>query len=198
MLRERDSVQHDQSQGYLQRLRRADPATCEELVRLHWQSVYRQHVLVCLHPELAADLTQETFVEAWKSVRSFRGEASVRTWLHTIAVRVWQRHLKRHKSSTIEPLTEAQSESVLQSVPGPEAQLEEKLDQQAMQSALAKLPEVQRMSVVLFYREQLTYEEIAKVTCVPLGTVKSRLHEGLKRLRRTLEAKREREEGEKN
>jgi RNA polymerase sigma-70 factor, ECF subfamily len=179
MLRER--VQ-PQEAGYLQRLRVADPATCEELVRLHWQSVYRQHYLACLNPELAADLTQETFVEAWKSMKRFRGESSVRTWLHTIAVRVWQRQLRRPK--TAEPLTEAQSESL--SVPGPETQLDATLDQQAVQHALTKLPEAQRLSVVLFYREQLSYEEIAKATDVPLGTVKSRLHEGLKRLRRLL------------
>jgi RNA polymerase sigma-70 factor, ECF subfamily len=179
MLRERVQTQEA---GYLQRLRAADPATCEELVRLHWQSVYRQHYLACQSPELAADLTQETFVEAWKSVRGFRGEASVRTWLHTIAVRVWQRQLKRPKNA--EQLTEAHVESLR--LPGPEAQLDATLDQQAVQSALAKLPEVQRLSVVLFYREQLSYEEIARATDAPLGTVKSRLHEGLKRLRRLL------------
>jgi len=169
--------------GFLRRLRAADPEACETVVRLHWESVYRQQWLQCFDRELAADLTQETFVEAWKSVRGFRGESHIRTWLHTLAVRVWQRHLAKRPREQASPLT---LQTLADPQPGPETVAEQGVTRERVRAALQRLPEAQRESIVLFYQQEMKYEEIAAAVGIPVGTVKSRLHEGLKRLRQLL------------
>jgi len=168
---------------FLQCLRAADPEACETIVRLHWESVYRQHWLLCHDEDLSADLTQETFVEAWKSVRGFRGESNIRTWLHTLAVRVWQRYQSKRLP---QPMNVTALEVLADSHPGPEATAEQLVTQERVQAALQRLPDAQRESIVLFYHQEMKYEEIATAVGIPVGTVKSRLHEGLKRLRQLL------------
>ncbi len=70
-----------------QRLKANDRAAFEEVVTQHYQSVYRQLWHLCGEAETAADLTQETFLQAWRSLNSFRGQSAFLMWLYTIAVR---------------------------------------------------------------------------------------------------------------
>jgi RNA polymerase sigma-70 factor (ECF subfamily) len=168
----------------IRQMRARERPAFEATIERHYESVYRQHWLLCGDRDLAADLTQETFVEAWKSLPTFSGRSRLRTWLHTIAVRVWHRHLSRLRSAAERPV-EMDMEMADPGL-GPEEIIEERLTQEAVSYALGRLPDEQRETLVLFYRQEMKYQEIATATGVPLGTVKSRLHEGLKRLRRLL------------
>lgn len=167
----------------VRRLRRGDRATFEGAIQTHYESVWRQHLLLCGNRDVAADLTQETFVEAWRFVRSFRGESSLRTWLHTIAVRVWQRSLSAKR-------TEAASPEMLDTLPDrtptPDKAITQTLLNESVTCALRKLPEHQRVVIVLCYRQEMTHTEAAQALEIPVGTVKSRLHDGLRHLRRLL------------
>lgn len=163
----------------LWRLRAGEREAFEQTVLQHYQSVARQLYLLCGDFDTAADLTQETFVEAWRSLPAFRGESSLRTWLHTIAVRVWHRTRVQRPQRNIEPQPASPVDS-------PENALEQVLQVETLTCALRRLPDTQREVLVLCYRQEMSHAEVARALNIPVGTVKSRLHEGLKHLRRLL------------
>ena len=136
---------------FLQRLRAADPEACETVARLYWESVYRQHYLLCGDRDAAADLTQETFVEAWKGVRGFRGASNIRTWLHTIAVRVHHRYRTHWAKRAPDQAFAAEIETLSDPALSPQASAEQAITGERVRAALQKLPDAQRESLVLFY-----------------------------------------------
>lgn len=171
----------------IRRLKGGDRAAFEDVVSRHYQSVYRQLWHLCGHEQTAAELTQETFVQAWKSLDSFSGRAALRTWLYTIAVRVWHRWKNSHDEPTRENAPpENWAESLRDFSPGPAQLLETQATQQEVQTALQQLPPPYREVLVLFYIQGLKYREVAEALEIPLGTVKSRLHEGLQQMRALL------------
>lgn len=163
----------------LQRLRAGEREAFEQTVQQNYQSIARQLYLLCGDFDTAADLTQETFVEAWRSLPSFRGESSLRTWLYTIALRVW------HRARTQRPQRDADSRPDF-STASPENVIEQVLRAETLACALQRLPDTQREVLVLCYRQEMSHAEVARALSIPVGTVKSRLHEGLKHLRRLL------------
>jgi RNA polymerase sigma-70 factor (ECF subfamily) len=168
----------------IRRLKSGERAAFEDVVSRHYESVYRQLWHLCGHEQTAAELTQETFVQAWNSLDSFAARSSLRTWLYAIGVRVWH----RWKNSRSEPCREHAPpegwvESLPDSSPGPAQLLEIQATQQEVQTALQQLPAPYREALVLFYIQGLKYREVAEALNIPLGTVKSRLHEGLQRMR---------------
>ena len=173
----------------LRRLRAGEQAAFETLVRLHYESVWHQQFLLCGCRELAADLTQETFLQAWRGLPTFAGRASLRTWLYTIAVRVWQRALaKQQRRAPLATLLPEQLDAVPDRAAAavPERAAGQALLAESVTCALLRLPPAQREIIVLCYRQHLSHAEAARALQIPLGTVKSRLHEGLKHLRRLL------------
>jgi RNA polymerase sigma-70 factor (ECF subfamily) len=168
----------------LRQLRAGERDAFEHVVLLHYECVWRQHFLVCGSRDTAADLTQETFVEAWRSLPTFGGRAALRTWLHTIAVRVWHRFLAKQPPAPA--FLDALETLPDRSAATPHQAAEHVLRAETLSCALLRLPPAQREVLVLCYRQQLSHAEAARALGVPVGTVKSRLHEGLKRLRRLL------------
>lgn len=171
----------------MRRLQRGESVAFEIVVERHYQSVFRQLWHFCHDCELAADLTQETFAQAWKSLTSFAGKSSVRTWLYSIAVRVWYRWLENSANQqNCVPLDEG-IESLPDDALNPAQRLEAQTLREDAQTALQGLPAPYRETLVLFYMQNLKCREVSEVLEVPLGTVKSRLHEGLKRLKTALD-----------
>ena len=131
----------------------------------------------------ADDLAQDTFVRAWRGLGSFRGGARFSTWLHRIALNLYLTDRARQAS---------------QAPPGPSDPLdgraaahdagsgERAADRQALDRALARLSEPERIAVVLMYGEGATQEEIADLLGCPAGTVKTHLARGKQKLRALL------------
>lgn len=153
-----------------------DARATETFVREHYRAIFRFLVQLTQSVEDAEDLTQTTLLRAQKFIRQYGGRSSLRAWLHTIAYREyasWRRSRRWHLP--LRDTDEAKGnlgESVVMS--------------QWVRDALALLPEPQRVTIVLREVEQLSVEEIAVVTNVPTGTVKSRLFHARERLRRVL------------
>lgn len=171
----------------VQQLRNNNRAAFEDVVERHYQSIFRQLWHLCGQRQVAAELTQETFIQAWKSLDSFSGRSALRTWLHTIAVRVWHRwqsdnSQQRHEHA---PLGEW-ADALPDGSPGPAQLLETQMIHQEVHKALLQLPVAYREVLVLFYIQGMKYREVAAVLDIPLGTVKSRLHEGLQRMKALL------------
>jgi RNA polymerase sigma-70 factor (ECF subfamily) len=148
------------------------------IAREHYEAVYR----FCARRvgmERAADVAQETFLTAQRALSKFRGESSLSTWLIGIAHNECRRASRQMRT---EPLLL----DVDPARPSSERSEETLVDREALRAALARLSEEHREVVVLHELEGLTYEEIAVIVGVPVGTVKSRLHHAFLNLRKVL------------
>ena len=133
----------------------------------------------------ADDVTQEVFIDLYRSIGTFRGHSSLMTWVYRIGVNHCLRHCERNKNGSVpfeDGLLEVDGD--WRSNPAQAAVKEELNDY--VHGALGQLTEVQRDVVVLHELHGLTYEECAAALEVPVGTVKSRLSNAFKKLRVSL------------
>jgi len=156
-----------------------DPAAFLEFVRLHHHSIYRYLKGLSISREDVEDLTIETMHLARRKIAGYRGEASLRTWVHRVAYRCFT-HWNRRRRPT-EPLTE----ELFLSSADPYASIHEA---DALLAAIARLPDPMRQAFVLHEVNELPIEDIAHVLEIPVGTVKSRLFHARTKLRELLTA----------
>ncbi len=160
----------------LRRIRGGDREAAGQLVDAYYEALYRWLLHLCRDREWAADLTQETFVQVWEGLEGFRGDATVKTWIHRIAYHTYLR-AERGSRPAMVPLHDALNERT---------PTEAALTGHAVEAALAELPEKQRQVVALHYLQGLRVAEVAEVLDIPAGTVLSRLHNARIRLRQLL------------
>lgn len=157
--------------------RRGDPGAFERLVRRTHRPLYTLIYRLMGNHDDAADVTQETYVRVWRNLRGFRGEADLATWLHRVATNMALTHLKRRARS---PRAVAPEE--LQALERGLDDTEARLDAQAVEQALARLPASHRAAVVMKDVYGWTCEEIAKAMGMTEGAVKVRLFRARRRL----------------
>lgn len=166
--------------------RSGDERAFDELVDRHGRRVYRLVVRLVSDRTAAEDVTQETFVRAWRALASFRGDAQFSTWLHRIAVNEANRLLAREARRELVPY-----EDVMAKVPDLAADVparaESSESRRRLEVLLAELPGHYRAAVVLRDVEGYTNEEAADLLGLDLRNFKSRLHRGRMALRRRLE-----------
>ncbi len=153
----------------------------ETEVMPHARALYGTALRLTRNPQDAEDLVQETLLRAYRGIPSFRPGSNARAWLFTIFHRVRTDALrKRGRSpSTVEladdgPAVAPQHEAILTA------------GNEDVQRALAEVPETFRSALLLRDVEEFSYEEIAGILGVPVGTVMSRIHRGRARLRELL------------
>lgn len=165
-------------EAIIERAARGDREAMAAIVAENYPAVYR----FCarrLGPDLGQDAAQESFLIAQKQVRRFERQSKLSTWLFGIAHNVC-RNLARKRR------IEMSYEQAWTKEPGGGASESSLVDREALRGALRKLSPEHREAVVLHELEELTYEEIASVIGVPVGTVKSRLFHAFSNLRRLL------------
>lgn len=149
----------------------------EDLYRLHGRAIEGYLRRLCSQAGGEDDLLQETFVQAMRSGEALMQAVSPRAWLFGVARNVGMNARRRRRICA--PLPE--------DLAGPvRAEDDPRLDR--MRQAIAALPDAQREAIGLRLKDELSYEEIAAVTNVPVGTVRSRLHQAVRRLRQMLAA----------
>lgn len=154
------------------------------LVERETRSVYRACLRILGRPHDAEDVTQESFVAAYRAIRTYRGEGSLRAWLLRIATRQSFRRLSQRRATVdldaipAPRLADASSEPT-RVVLGLESR-------RAVQDAVAALPDPYREVVALRFFADLSLAEVADATGRPINTVKTHLRRGLERLRPTL------------
>jgi RNA polymerase sigma-70 factor (ECF subfamily) len=173
----------ERDREWLQRWRQGDPLAFEQLVR-HWQGPVSR-LLGRLVPagDQIPDLCQEVFLRVYQARDRFRGEAAFSTWLYRIAVNI-ARDTARRRSRDLIPL--ADSEPVDHRESGNQSCLVRETTEQVAR-AVAELPGPQREALVLRHYEQISFEEMARITGTPASTLKSRFSAALIRLRMRLE-----------
>lgn len=157
--------------------------TLEDLVVHHQEPLFAFLYRMCGETNLAEELMQETFVRAFEAAKRYRPEASVRTWLFSIAANLvrdrWRRRARRGDDLPLEDLAIAAPATA-------EDEALTLISYEAVRGALPLLPVEQRSALILRYYHDLSYEEIARALACPIGTVRSRIHNGLARLKRLL------------
>jgi len=170
--------------------RAGDTGAFEALV-LRYQARIVNYASAMVHdPGVAEDVAQETFVRAWRGLARFRGDSSFRTWLYRIATNVGRSHLdKRGRQGRTADRSLDDEDAVLQAgdVPSTAPDAETSLvTREAIDRALAKLPDELRTALVLRDVQGLDYKEIAGVTGAPMGTVESRIFRARRQMRTLL------------
>ncbi|MEE8369287.1 MAG: sigma-70 family RNA polymerase sigma factor [Dehalococcoidia bacterium] len=177
------------------RARQGDLDAFNHIVEQYQQSVYNLSLRMLTSPQAAEDATQEAFIAAYRAIGSYRG-GSFRSWLFRIATNACYDELRRRRSRPALSLDAPHGPEELPiDLPQPGPSLEEHVQRLEfaghLQEALGALPADQRLAVVLCDVQGFDYSEIAQVTGVSLGTVKSRIARARARLRKLLGAHRE-------
>lgn len=161
-----------------------DTAAFDELVTRHRRSVYQVCYRFVNHHEDAADLTQDTFVRAWKALGSFRGQARFSTWIYRIAVNV---SLNRVSLKT--PKTDVVDFDLVadQHQPAPGAAIDAAERQAMVRAAVKSLPPRQRTALILRTYHELSHQEVADIVGTSVGAVKANVFHALANLKKRLE-----------
>ena len=166
------------------RAQNGDRNAFSELVRTHAQGVLNVVYRMCGNMHVAEDAAQETFIQAWLRLPSYRPKSALRNWLYRIAVNTaidMVRKDKRILPNAVEDL------ALMDSHPGPEAMFISEERKELVRNAVVELPGASRSVLVLREYEGLSYREIADALEIPIGTVMSRLNYARKLLKEKLE-----------
>ncbi|WP_374686419.1 RNA polymerase sigma factor [Promineifilum sp.] len=179
-------------ESLIQQAQRGDVVAFNRLVVQYQELVFNVAYRIMGDPAAAEDVAQETFITAYQSLRTFRG-GSFKSWLMRVATNRCYDELRRRKrrpqSSLDEMTDENESYAFLRSpADGPEAHRQRVELAQAIEHCLKALPDDQRIATVLGDVEGYDYQEIATITRVSLGTVKSRISRARAKLRDCLQA----------
>jgi RNA polymerase sigma-70 factor (ECF subfamily) len=180
----------------LRRCARGDAAAYRELVERLEKPLLNFILRYVGERHAAEDLFQETFVRIVRTLGEFRPEASLTTWIFTIARNLCLDHLKakrRHRETALDASVSQQGGRILyfkemlhSALPGPGQRAQMSEDERRVVAALAALSPAKREALVLRIYAGLPYSEIAKIVKSPVGTVKFRIHEALQDLSREL------------
>lgn len=163
----------------VRRAREGDKSAFEELYRINAGRIYALCLRMAADPVRAEELTQDVFVRAWEKLSTFRGDAAVSSWLHRIAVNtlLQQRRGEERRAAR----RQAAAPTSDGAAPRDTAAAVD------LERAIAALPPGARSAFVLYDVEGYKYEEIAGMTGLAVGTLKSQVHRARRLLREALE-----------
>jgi len=154
----------------------------ELLLERYKDKVFRLAFSMMHNQTHAEDVTQDVFVKVWKALPSYHGGAALSTWIYAIARNTCLTELKKQSVRRTVSLQEPALESVVDGIPSLQSAAPETGAEMDIEILLSRLPEKYRRVITLFYLEQKAYEEVALLLGIPLGTVKTRIELGLKKL----------------
>lgn len=167
----------------IQRCKNGDIGAFDELFKRYEKRVFSCAFHICGNYHDASDITQEAFIRVFNSVQTFRGDANFLTWIYRIVTNVYldeRKKSKAHRQTSLDEFIELDENSVTRQIvddnPLPAEIFESKERAEIVQTAINALPEYQRIIVTLYHIDSLSYDEIADVLQLPIGTVKSRLN----------------------
>ena len=170
--------------------RRGDHRAFEALVLKYQDRIYRVVQRMVGGSDVVDDLAQEVFIRAYRAIGDFKGDSSLYTWLYKIALNLCRNHYRtRGRRPVHEEIGEDGSATVLEAGGGsPEDEVVRREFWEQLRRGLDELPEEQREAVVFCDLEGMSYEEMAQVMAVPIGTVRSRIFRGRRALQERLAA----------
>jgi len=158
-----------------------DESAFNQLVLRYQERIYWVARRFVSDHEAADDITQDVFVKAYESLRNFRAESSLYTWLYRIAVNIALNALRRQKVKEffrIDELFEAEDTSTQ----APDEAVERQEDRALIEQAIARLPKKQHSVFVLRFYEEMPYEEIAKILKTSVGGLKANYFHAVRKI----------------
>ncbi len=193
MIPARESNRTESERGLVQRAQSGDEQAFATLFQNHKKRVYSVCLLMTKNIAEAEDLTQEAFLQVFRSVGSFRGDSAFSTWLYRVAVNTVLMKLRRRKSTAIVSLDEpvsSESPSVRRDIGKADPHLTGAIDRITLHRAMKELPEGCRQIFTLHEVEGYQHHEIAKLLDCSVGNSKSQLHKAKMKMRDLLFPKR--------
>lgn len=182
-----------QDELLIHRAQRGDADAFEQLLLEHQKNVYNLCYRMAGNPDDAMDLSQETFLRAWRCLDQYQFASAFSTWLYRLCSNICIDFLRRRRRQQTVPLTfedadgEEQTYAVPDAQPLPEEQVELKLTRETLAAAMAQLLPEHRAVLQLRVVNEMSYEQIADVLDIQIGTVKSRLSRARNQLKKILE-----------
>ena len=170
--------------------RQDDPAAFGELVARHQERIYAAVRRFCGHDDDACDIVQRAFLNAFRKIREFKGDAAFSTWLYRIAFNeaISYRRERRRPALPLGASDDGARPPEPAERPDPAARMESEETRRKVQQALDLLSDEDRQIVLLRDLQGHSYEEIAEILGIPKGTVRSRLHRARLELRDRLKS----------
>jgi RNA polymerase sigma-70 factor (ECF subfamily) len=170
---------------FIELCRGGDTTAIEDFVQAYQQSVYCLALSILDDPSEAEDVTQEALLSALRSLDSFHGASSLKTWLYSITVNICRTRLQRHRR--YERLTKILAEILrLRSAASVEENAIQNESNEALWRVIHSMDEKHRIPVVLRYYHDMSVAEIAQILQVPEGTIHSRLNTARRQLHAVL------------
>jgi RNA polymerase sigma-70 factor, ECF subfamily len=188
---EQTEVNGDVDQELVRRVQRGDKKAFDLLVLKYQHKIVHLVNRYVKDAAEAEDVTQDTFIKAYRALADFRGESAFYTWLYRIAINTAKNYLLTRSRRNYEYEIEVQDAEQLENAPQlkdydtPDRHLLSEEIQRMVNEAIDGLPEEMRVAITLREYEGLSYEEIAAVMDCPIGTVRSRIF----RARETIDEK---------
>lgn len=182
-----------QDELLIRRAQRGDADAFEQLLLEHQKNVYNLCYRMAGNPDDAMDLSQETFLRAWRCLDQYQFASAFSTWLYRLCSNICIDFLRKRRRQQTVPLTfedadgEEQTYAVPDAQPLPEEQVELKLTRETLAAAMAQLLPEHRAVLQLRVVNEMSYEQIADVLDIQIGTVKSRLSRARNQLKKILE-----------
>ena len=179
-----------QDELLIRRAQRGDADAFEQLLLEHQKNVYNLCYRMAGNPDDAMDLSQETFLRAWRCLDQYQFASAFSTWLYRLCSNICIDFLRRRRRQQTVPLTfedadgEEQTYAVPDAQPLPEEQVELKLTRETLAAAMAQLLPEHRAVLQLRVVNEMSYEQIADVLDIQIGTVKSRLSRARNQLKK--------------
>lgn len=163
-----------------------DTGAFGQLVAQTQTSVYNLAYSILHNHEETQDIAQEIYLRVWRALPNFRGDAKFSTWLYRVVINTCLNRRRQLRTQ----LRMIDSEEALRRISAPDTDpLATALDQERNEFLWAlvdRLPEKYRLVISLFYQQQLSYQEIADLLSLPLGTIKAHLNRAREALARSL------------
>lgn len=190
-----DGTDQFDEHAIIERCKAGDTAAFDELVRRFEKRVFNCALRITGNYNDAADIAQEAFIRAFHSIQTFRGDAKFATWIYRIVTNVYldeRKRSKAHRTTSLDEAIELEENAVTRQIedeaPTPDEVVENKERLRALQKAINSLPDYQRIIITLYHTQHRSYEEIAEILKLPIGTVKSRLNRARLALAEILES----------
>jgi RNA polymerase sigma-70 factor (ECF subfamily) len=177
----RSADEDGNDRALIERFLGGDDKAFETLMDRYYERIDRLALRLVGDGAAAAEIAQEAFVRAYRALPRFRGDASLYSWLYRITVNLCLTHLRRRA-----PVIPLDAAAAVSAGADPAARLEAEQRQALVRDAVDALPPHYRVVILLSSVDELSYQEIASLLAVPVGTVKSRINSAKRLLREKL------------
>lgn len=169
-------------QDYIEQIRSGNVDAYAALVTKYQRMIFTLALRMVGNREDAEEVSQDTFVKAYKALDSFKGTSKFSTWLYRIVYNTSLDYIKKNKRIILSEHIDEINEADIGSMQNALTYIEAKEKKQLIEKALLQLPEEERVLLTLFYFEELSLKEISEIVKISYDNVKIKLHRSRKKL----------------